>query len=525
VKTLSEKKLSKEIESVLSQKNMDYNELLDLSKEMIIEKLSVYHEELLFQNDELQRSNMETETTKQLYQDLFDQTPVPILLISTNNQIIRLNESAKQLLKTNQELRLVTDYIAPSSQDDYYFFTRKIIQEKAKQTVQLDLLIGSKTYHVMMHANYLESSSNHPMIRLVVLDQTQQKEYQDQIDFLVEHDQLTNIYNRRYYEQHIKHLTKQSFHKVGVVYIDLNNLKLVNDAFGHEQGDKVLIQLCKNVQDRLEEKDVFCRIGGDEFVLFIKRSSNRKITQVMNDIRLITKSMHINDLEVSASVGTAIRTNEYMSIDNVIKVAEENMYQEKIYASRQGKLKIVGSILSALHGKHPIEELHSDRVAQLMYMFASRMGYDESDQTRLRSAGLLHDIGKIALNYSIIEAKRTLTKEEYEEIKRHPEIGYKILLSSRTEALISETVLMHHEHVDGSGYPRGLVSNQITEPAKMLTICDSFDAMISERPYKKPRTIEDAMKELQRCSGTQFDAELTKVFIEQVIPDINQIYQ
>lgn len=514
---MSNDKISKRIEAVLAERNLDYNELLDMQKEMIIEKLSIYHEELLFQNDELHRTNDELEKSTKLYFELFNQTPVPIIVIDINSKIERFNHAASALLMMKSKLSYFTDSIAPVSQDAYYLFLNELVKSNKGMSTEIDLLIGGKTYHVTLFANNFHQDLVHK-IRVVVLDQTKQKEYRERIDFLVGHDQLTQIYNRRYYEEYCHTIVEKPFSKVGVVYIDLNNLKLVNDAFGHEEGDKVLILMCKKVNEILDEEDVFCRIGGDEFVIFIHRGTNSKIQNAIQKIRNQTQSMFVRDLEVSASVGSAIRTNEYMDIGNVIKIAEENMYQDKIYASKQGKLKIVGSILAALHGKHTTEEEHSNRVAELMYHFAKVLHYDESDCIRLRTAGLLHDIGKIALNYDIIEAKRPLTDDEFSEIKRHPEIGYKILLSSRTEALISETVLMHHERPDGKGYPRGLTDEHITESGKMLSICDSFDAMISERPYKKVFKIDDAINELYRCSGTQFDSNLVSIFVSNVVP-------
>jgi putative nucleotidyltransferase with HDIG domain len=136
----------------------------------------------------------------------------------------------------------------------------------------------------------------------------------------------------------------------------------------------------------------------------------------------------------------------------------------------------------------------------------------------LRTAGLLHDIGKIAIDYAIIDKAGALTDEEYLEVKKHPEIGYRILKSSIEYEDIAKTVLYHHERIDGSGYPKGIREDEIPLESKIISIADAYDAMVSLRPYKKRKiTKEEAIEELIRCSDTQFDGEIVKVFIEKVI--------
>jgi HD-GYP domain-containing protein (c-di-GMP phosphodiesterase class II) len=151
-----------------------------------------------------------------------------------------------------------------------------------------------------------------------------------------------------------------------------------------------------------------------------------------------------------------------------------------------------------------------------MEMFIDAESFDISNKALLETAGMLHDIGKIALDYSILEKAGSLTKEEYDAVKKHPEVGYRILSSAGVYQEILEGVLYHHERYDGRGYPEGLKGEEIPLLARILTVCDAYDAMRSDRPYRKALTKNEAVKELESCSGTQFDPKITHFFIKML---------
>jgi diguanylate cyclase (GGDEF)-like protein/putative nucleotidyltransferase with HDIG domain len=521
-----QKKLADMIEKTIHEKPISDKEIKELSKEEIIAKISIYHEELIAQNNELVKTIKALDISHSMYHDLFQKTPIPIFIINPDGGILKSNQAASDFLGRNVlDNERLQSFVDESDQDKLYLILKAFNPaNKGIDLHQLTFNIADETHYVDVYSNVERSSKDQANLRLVLVDKTKDFKYQEKIRYLAEHDALTKIYNRMYYEKFKKNIDNYDQIECGVLFIDLNNLKLVNDAFGHNHGDNVLKRLCKIIQSSLSKKDQFFRIGGDEFIIFMCGDSKKLILKKINEIKSRVTTFYYNDLEVSASVGYAIKQNNYQDIDVLIKLAEDNMYQEKIYASKSGKLKIVGSILSALYGKEPEEESHSKRVAELMYRFSKSLSLDESDCARNRSAGLLHDIGKITLNLNTLYAPRKLTEEEWIEIKKHPEVGYKILLSSRTETAITEAVLMHHERMDGSGYPRGIVGEQISDMAKMLNICDAFDAMVSKRSYKKTMTIKEATAELVNCSHTQFDASMVEVFNERVVPHINDLY-
>jgi len=161
--------------------------------------------------------------------------------------------------------------------------------------------------------------------------------------------------------------------------------------------------------------------------------------------------------------------------------------------------------------------LHSRRVSQLCEQMGEALGLNEDKVKELKAVGLLHDIGKIAIDEAILNKNGTLNEEEWVEVRKHPEIGYRILSTVNNMSEMAEFVLSHHERWDGKGYPQGLSGEQIPLESRIIGIADAYDAMVSERSYKKSLTKEEAIKELTENAGTQFNAECVRVFIEKVL--------
>ena len=147
-------------------------------------------------------------------------------------------------------------------------------------------------------------------------------------------------------------------------------------------------------------------------------------------------------------------------------------------------------------------------------MVGNKLNFDHEKMLALRTAAILHDIGKIAIDYSIINKPAKLTDSEYEEVKRHPAIGYRILSSSGIFCDVANIVIAHHERIDGKGYPKGLKGDEISKSAKIISVCDAYDAMTSERPYRKPLSKEEAIEELIAGKNKQFDEEIVDIFID-----------
>ena len=193
------------------------------------------------------------------------------------------------------------------------------------------------------------------------------------------------------------------------------------------------------------------------------------------------------------------------------------MYQNKLYEAYSRRSKTLEIILNTLHEKNPREEQHSQRVAELCETMARQMGMSDSDIKKIKAAGLLHDIGKIGIQEALLNKPGILTEDEYQEIRKHSEIGYRILNTSPNMSEIAEIVLCHHERWDGKGYPKGRSKTDIPLFARIISIADAYDAMTSDRSYRRAMPVSYARNELIRGAGKQFDPELVDFFVNHVI--------
>jgi len=177
-------------------------------------------------------------------------------------------------------------------------------------------------------------------------------------------------------------------------------------------------------------------------------------------------------------------------------------------------------IMSMLYEKSIREVSHSKRVSELCVAISTIMDFSKDDINQIRIAGLVHDIGKIGIDERILNKPGKLDDNELNEIKRHPEIGYRIISMIDEFSGIANVVLAHQEKWDGSGYPRNLKGEEISLQARIIAVADAYDAMTSERAYGKVFSEEEAINEIQRCSGTQFDPDISRIFIEKVLKNL-----
>jgi putative nucleotidyltransferase with HDIG domain len=226
-------------------------------------------------------------------------------------------------------------------------------------------------------------------------------------------------------------------------------------------------------------------------------------------------------MDISISFGYETKNRKEENIQDVLKKAEDHMYRHKLSESSIMRSKTIDVIMHTLYEKNHREQLHSIRVSEICEAIASLMNMGKEDVTQIRVAGLMHDIGKIEIDEEILNKPQSLNTGEWEEIKRHPEIGYRILSSVNEFSGIAEIVLAHQERWDGKGYPRGLKGNEISIPSRIIAIADAYDAMTTNRPYDQALSKEEAVKEMKKCSGTQFDPEITKLFIEKILQNEN----
>jgi diguanylate cyclase (GGDEF)-like protein/PAS domain S-box-containing protein/putative nucleotidyltransferase with HDIG domain len=352
---------------------------------------------------------------------------------------------------------------------------------------------------------------------IVFSDSTEKQKRIDQIEYLSYHDHLTGLYNRRFFEEEIARLDTPRNLPITIIMGDVNGLKLINDSFGHDVGDELLIKTAEVIAKECRNDDIVARLGGDEFVILLPKTNDTEAAFLINRLQSGLNGHQIGPITLSVSFGYETKHNESEDINEILKRTEDHLYRHKLFESVSMRSKTVDLILGTLHEKNKREMLHSKRVSEIAEAIAESMGYDKDDVNQIRVAGVMHDIGKIGIDESILNNTSRLTEEEWEQMKRHSEIGYRILSSVNEFAELAEYVLEHQERWDGSGYPKGLKEHEISVPARIISIADAFDAMTTERTYKKTLTKEEAATELRQGAGTQFDPAIIELFLDQVL--------
>lgn len=344
----------------------------------------------------------------------------------------------------------------------------------------------------------------------------QLKAERDKIKYLNYHDYLTGLCNRMFYEEELKRLDTKANLPLTILMGDVNGLKLINDSFGHSVGDELLKKAAEVINKGCRGSDIVARTGGDEFIILLPQTDSLQTEKIIKRIKNLLLEEKIASLDVSISFGHVTKTDENDKIQGVLKRAEENMYSNKLYESPSMREKTIDMIIKTLHEKNKREEQHSHRVSKLCQNMGQALGMSEHKINELKTVGLLHDIGKIAISESILNKAGKLTDDEWNEIKRHSEIGYRIISTVNEMSQMAEYILSHHERWDGKGYPRGLKGEEIPIESRIISIVDAYDAMVSERPYRVALGAEAAMHELEKNKGTQFDPIMVNIFIDKV---------
>ena len=424
----------------------------------------VYRPLLLFENN-LKKINVEKDPSYRLPVDKNSELStlgysVNTVLQKVQNYLTTLDEKEKSLIQTNKDLKTVIEQLSTAEES---------------------------------------------------LDYSEEKLY-----YLSYHDQLTGLYNRFFYEAKLRHLSQKPEYPVTIISADIDGLKLINDTIGQTAGNSLLKACANIISDALDGEGVLARVGGDEFSVILplvnKEEGERIARQIRYQLYLYNQE-HVN-LPLSLSLGVATAEDNGTTLKHLFKLADDQMFRNKLHRSNSARNGIVQSLIATLAERDFFSEGHADRLEKMCLTVGEKMGLSSRQLADLALLAQVHDLGKVGIPDKILFKPGPLSEEEWQIMREHSEKGYRIASSSTDMQDVAELILKHHENWDGSGYPLGLNEEEIPVECRIFAVVDAYDAMVNERPYKKPIAHDEAIKELEACAGSQFDPTVVKFFVQ-----------
>ncbi|MBN2852909.1 MAG: diguanylate cyclase [Clostridia bacterium] len=467
--------------------------------------------------------------SKFLSTQFIEQNPFPMWVSDQEGTIIKTNKALRDLLQVKEE-DVVGKYnvledpqIIKNNLRDQFMevFTKGNTVNFALEWSKNDFpgaVLGDQ-FKIFIEGTLFPIIANGKVTNSVIIyrDVTEDRKRQEQLSYLSFHDSLTGLYNRRYFDEEIKRIDVPRNLPISIIMGDINGLKLTNDAFGHSFGDQLIISMANAIKTSCRADDIIARLGGDEFVILLPKTTLSKTREISRRINENCSKINMNNIRFSMSLGYDCKTVPEEGIYGVFKKAEDDMYLKKLSETGVIKENAINQIIDQLFKKCRRERIHASQVSNLCEVFGRVLSLSDKEISILSSAGFHHNIGKIILDEDLLNKTDEVTDNEYFEIKRHSEVGYRILSAASKMNDVAEIVLHHHERVDGKGYPNQLKGREIPLYSRILTIVDAYDAMTNKVTYKKTLSKEIAKKELLDNKGTQFDADLVEIFINQVL--------
>ena len=373
-----------------------------------------------------------------------------------------------------------------------------------------------------------------------------EKEHTKSLEERANLDSLTGLYNHRFFHDKLKELFDVPEPKkkiVSLIFIDIDYFKEYNDMYGHLSGDEVLKEISYILKENAGGKHAtVCRYGGDEFAIILSNKSESQTVEIAEEVRKNFEEAqfegqeHLPSGNLTASIGIALYNDTMKSYPELIKCADDALYRAKfinknkveVYSSVFDMIKndieeehfdlitSIKTLISVINAKDKYTYGHVERVVIYVKMFAEDLELSECSKKTLIYSAYMHDIGKINIPEVVLNKKMPLDDDEWNMIKQHPQNGAEIVNKVESLSDTAPIIKHHHERYDGKGYPDGLKGKEIPYLSRILTIADSFDAMTFSRPYKPAMTFAEAIEEMEKCSGTQFDPELAKSFIRTI---------
>jgi len=413
--------------------------------------------------------------------------------------------------------------IHPQYQDYLWKKWQEVVRDRTKLREEYEITTAFGENKWVFEQGQAIYNENGEVVALegLIIDITDKKRKEQEVEYLNNHDFLTGLYNRKFFEQQKERMDTAAHLPLTILLGDINGLKLVNDAFGHQAGDRLIMLAAKILKSCMRKNDILARYGGDEFSIILPNMNGDKAYDLTKKIKKLceeyNKTVNNESFGISISLGYATKMNKDEDIDLIIRTAEDYMYKHKLLESTSSHSDIVSSIKATMFERSYETQQHADRLSKLSRDIGVHLNFTQAQLDDLELLATLHDIGKVGVDDRILNKPGKLEEKEWLEMKKHSEIGYRIAMASPELVPIAEYILYHHERWDGMGYPSGLNKENIPLPSRILAAVDAYDAMTQDRVYRKAMSKEAAVEELRKNAGTQFDPVIIDIFIHKVL--------
>lgn len=465
-------------------------------------------------------AELKLKASESRYRHLFEKSPLGLLKIALNGEIQDANEYWVEIMGAPSRQAIIGLNVfkeaekRPQMADlvrtflDHYESNHPFTVE-AEHTSKW----GKKLYMQYKIDLIFDYDKNYSHILVAGEEISARKKAEARIRYLSFNDSLTGLCNRAFFDEELQRLEKPWQLPLSIIMGDVNGLKLANDTFGHLAGDRLLVEVAGILKKCCRPDDIIARWGGDEFLVLLPQTPETIASSICEQIRIACQESNPVPIQPSLALGVATKTTPQQDIYKVISEAENVMYRNKLLENKSIRNSIISSLEISLHEKTFETKEHAERIKVMGIKFGRALNLPDHEIDRLSLLAKLHDIGKIGVPDEILNKPGALSAAEWDSIKKHPEIGYRIVHSSHELMAIAEEVLSHHERWDGSGYPRGLKGEEIPLLARILAIIDAYDVMTHVRYYKNASSHAQAIKEIKKCSGSQFDPRLAELFL------------
>ncbi|NLX90474.1 MAG: diguanylate cyclase [Firmicutes bacterium] len=441
------------------------------------------------------------------------------IMVIQDGQLKFFNPMTMKLLGYTEEFVQSIPFLEFIHSKDRPFMAKKlakVLDEKSElETNAFKIITKSGKIKWVEASGVFIEWERQPAALVFANDITQRKLNEEKLEYLSMHDPLTGLYNRAFFEEEMKRLSGSREYPITIISADVDGLKLINDTMGHAKGDQ-LLQACAGVlRKSLRSSDILARVGGDEFAALLPRTdekAGKEIVKRIGSYSEIHNQKH-NDLPLSISVGAATAGNAEVPLHEVYINADYLMYSNKLRNKNKVRSYTIDMLLNALAERDFIAGGHAQRLSRMCLTIAEKLELPKTQLINLAMLAQVHDLGKIGVPDSILFKEGTLTEEEWEIMRQHPEKGYRLALTSPDLAEFADLILKHHENWDGSGYPLGIKGKEIPIECRIFALVDAFDSMTTDRPYRKAISEKEALKELKKYSGTRFDPEIVNLFL------------